>query len=101
MSTNTQSAIDKASSVAHSAIDDAARIAKGPMDRVTALAHEASDKAVDAKDRAALWLSESGERIAAPSRKMVSDASAYVSANPLKSVGIAALAALIIGRLMR
>ena len=47
------------------------------------------------------WVVERTERLAAPSKKLLADTSSYVSANPLKSLGIAVLAALLVGRLMR
>jgi ElaB/YqjD/DUF883 family membrane-anchored ribosome-binding protein len=100
-SNGSTSAIDKAANAVHTAIDDAARKARAPVDRMTEIAHDASDRAVAAKAQAADWLSEKGDRIAAPSRKLIADTSSYVSANPLKSLGIAVVAALLVGRLMR
>lgn len=101
MTTTTDNAIDKASSNVHSAIDQVALKAKSPVDRLATLAHNASDKALDAGNAATEWVADRADRIAAPSKKMLDDASSYVSANPLKSMGIAVVAALIVGRLMR
>jgi len=101
MTTTTENAIDKASSNVHSAIDQAAHKAKAPVDRLATLAHDASDKAIDAGNAATEWVADRAERIAAPTKKMIGDATSYVSANPLKSMGIAVVAALIVGRLMR
>jgi ElaB/YqjD/DUF883 family membrane-anchored ribosome-binding protein len=101
MKANTEDAIDKASAALHSVIDDAARKVKAPLDRMAELAQEASGKAMTAKGQAADWLSETGDRLSEPSKKMLADTSAYVSANPLKSLGIAVLAALLVGRFMR
>ena len=93
--------LDKATSAVHSVIDDAARKVQAPLDRVAALAHDASDKAVAAGTQATEWASKQGTRLAAAPKQLVNDASGYISANPLKSMGIAVVAALIVGRLMR
>ena len=93
--------VDKASSAVHSAIDEAARKARVPLDRMAEMAHAASDKAADAGTQATHWLSKRGEQLSAGPRKLIDDTSSYVSANPLKSLGIAVVAALVVGRLMR
>ena len=95
------SAIDKASSAVHSVIDDAARNAKIPVDRMATIAHDASEKAVSAGNQATDWLSKRTEELSAPPKKLIADTSKYVSENPLKSLGIAVIAALVVGRLMR
>ena len=95
------SVIDKASAAAHSAIDEVARKAKVPAERMATLAQDASERATAAKTQATDWLSEQGGRIAVPSKKLMADTSKYVSENPLKSLGIAVVAALLVGRLMR
>lgn len=100
-SSESTSVIDKASSAAHSAIDSVANKAKAPAERMATLAQDASERVSTAKAQATDWLSEQGERIAVPSKKLMDDASKYVSENPLKSIGIAVVAALLVGRLMR
>jgi len=101
MSATTDSAIDKASNAAHSAIDEVARKAKKPVDRMAEIAHDVSDKAVSASNQASDWVSRRSEQLSATPKKLIADTSSYVSANPLKSLGIAVLAALVVGRLMR
>jgi ElaB/YqjD/DUF883 family membrane-anchored ribosome-binding protein len=101
MKANTGDAVDKASAALHSVIDDAARKVKAPLDRMAEIAQETSDKALHARSQATDWLSKRGEQLAAPSQRLLDDTSAYVSANPLKSLGIAVLAALLVGRFMR
>lgn len=76
-------------------------MARPAIDRMTTLAHDATDKAVSAKNQAADWLIERGDELAAAPRKLVDQTSGYVSANPLKSLGIAIVAALIVGRLTK
>lgn len=95
------SVIDKASSAAHSAIDAVASKAKVPAERMATLAQDAAERASTAKTQATEWLTEQGDRIAVPSKKLLDDTSKYVSENPLKSLGIAVVAALVVGRLMR
>lgn len=75
--------------------------AKPAIDRISTLAHDATDKAVNAKNQAAVWLSDRGDELAAAPKKLVDHTSNYVSANPLKSLGIAIVAALVVGRLMK
>ena len=101
MSATTDNAIDKASTAAHSAIDEAARKAKMPVDRMAEIAHGVSDKAVSAGIQATEWVSRRSGELTATPKKLMADTSSYVSANPLKSLGIAVLAALVVGRLMR
>ena len=100
-SASANTAIDKASSAVHSVIDDAARKAKVPVDRMAEIAHDASDKAVSASNEATNWIVKRTEELSAPPKKLIADASRYVSENPLKAVGIAVVAALVVGRLMR
>lgn len=101
MKANTGDAVDKASAALHSVIDDAARKMKAPLDRMAEIAQEASDRAITARGQAGDWLYKTGEELSAPSKRLLADTSAYVSANPLKSLGIAVLAALLVGRFMR
>jgi ElaB/YqjD/DUF883 family membrane-anchored ribosome-binding protein len=100
-SASANSAIDKASSAVHSVIDDAARKARVPVDRMAEMAHDASDKAVSAGNQATTWLARRTDELSAPPKKLIADTSKYVSENPLKAVGIAVVAALLVGRLMR
>src|SRR5688572_8086793 len=89
MGGNTEGTINKTASSAHSSVDEAARKAKPAIDRVAAMAHQTVDKAAGAAAPAADWLSEHGESLKATQKKLVADTCSYVSANPLKAVGIA------------
>ena len=100
--------VNKAASSAHSAVDSmagkaeaAARKAGPAIDRVTAMAHQAVDSAAGAAGPAVNWLAQQGESLNESQKKMVDDLCKYVSANPLKSVGIALAAGFIISRIVR
>ncbi len=99
--------LNKVSTSAHSAVDsfaasadEAARKAKPAIDKVTAMAHQAVDKAAGAAAPTADWLMEQGESLNASQKKLVSDTCSYVSANPLKSVGIALVAGFLLSRMI-
>ena len=99
--------LNKASSSAHGVVDsnaraadEAARRAKPAIDQAAAMAHQAVDKAASAVLPAADWLSEQGENLNATQKKLVADTCSYVSANPLKSVGIAVVAGFLLSRII-
>jgi len=105
---STDGTLNKASSSAHSAVDsiagaadEAARKAKPAIDRVAAMAHQAVDSAAGAAAPTAEWLAEQGESLNATQKKLVEDTCKYVSANPLKSIGIALVAGFLLSRIMR
>jgi ElaB/YqjD/DUF883 family membrane-anchored ribosome-binding protein len=78
--------------------EEAARKAKPAIDRAASMAHQAVDKAADAAAPTADWLDERGERLKAAKGRLVADTCGYVSANPLKSVAVAVVAGLVLGR---
>lgn len=83
------------------AADDAARKAKPAIDQVAALAHQAVEKAAATAAPAVDWFGQQGESLHATQKKVVTDTSAYIAANPLKSVGMAVLAGYLISRMIR
>jgi ElaB/YqjD/DUF883 family membrane-anchored ribosome-binding protein len=100
--------VHEAATSAHAAVDrfagaadQAARKAKPAIDRAAELAHNAVDKATDVAAPTAEWLGEQGESLMAAQKKLVDGTSQYVAANPLKSVAIALVAGLLIGRIVR
>ncbi len=100
--------LTKASAGAHAAVDsmagaadDVARKAKPAINHVATMAHQAVDRVAGAAVPTAEWLAARGEKINATQKKLVTDTRSYVSANPLKSVGIAALAGFLISRFIR
>ncbi len=107
MPNSTDGALNKASSSAHAAVDsiagaadEAARKAKPAIDRVAALAHQAVDKAAGAAVPTADWLTEQGDSLNAAQKKLVADTCSYVSANPLKAIGIAVVAGFLLSRII-
>jgi len=102
------STLSKASSSAHAAVnsmagaaDEAARSVKPAIDRVSSLAHQAVDNVAGAAEPAADWLGEQGETLKAAQKKLVEDTCGYVSAHPLKSIGIALAAGFLLSRVIR
>jgi ElaB/YqjD/DUF883 family membrane-anchored ribosome-binding protein len=100
--------LNKASSSAHAAVDsmagaadEVARKAKPAIDRVAAMAHQAVDKAAGAAAPTADWLAGQGEDLNDARKKLLADTCSYVSAHPLKSVGIAVVAGFLLSRLFR
>jgi ElaB/YqjD/DUF883 family membrane-anchored ribosome-binding protein len=107
MSNTTEDILNKASSSAHAAVnsiagavDEAARTAKPAIDRVAAMAHQAVDKAAGAAAPTADWLAEQGESLNTTQKKLVADTCDYISANPLKAVGIAVVAGFLLSRII-
>ena len=71
------------------------------IDKVAAIAHHAVDNAAGAAAPTADWLAEQGENVSAKQKKLVADTCSYVSANPLKAVGIAEVAGFLLSRIIR
>ena len=65
------------------------------------MAHKAVDKVAGAAGPTADWLAEQGESLNATQKKLMKDTCGYVSAHPLKSVGIAVLAGFLLSRMIR
>jgi ElaB/YqjD/DUF883 family membrane-anchored ribosome-binding protein len=80
---------------------EAARKASPAIDKVATLAHNAVDKAADAAAPTAEWLTEQGDHLQARQKKLMADTCSYVSANPLKSVGIAIATGFLLSRFLR
>src|SRR5262245_53094429 len=104
----TEGTLSKATSSAHAAVDsvagkvdDAARKAGPAIDRVTKAAHQAVDNAAGAAGPAVSWIAEQGQHLNDTQKKVVDDMCKSISANPLKSVGIALAAGFIISRITR
>ena len=104
----TEGVLANASAGAHTAVDSiagaadgAVRKAKPAIDQVATMAHQAVDKVAGAAEPAADWLAEQGEALNETQKKLMKDAGDYVSANPLKAVGIAVLAGFLLSRILR
>ena len=108
MSGNGTGTLNTASSSAHAAVnsiagaaDEAARSVKPAIDRVSVLAHQAVDRVAGAAAPTADWLAEQGETLNAAQKKLVDDTCSYVSAHPLKSIGVALAAGFLLSRIIR
>lgn len=94
-------AVDNAVSSANSAIDDVADKVKPIIGRVAETAHHAVDKAVGMAEVPAEWLARKSDDLKGAQDRVLGDARGYVLANPLKAVGIALVAGVLIGRILR
>ena len=83
------------------AADGAVRKPRPKIDHVAAIAHDVVDKAAATAAPAADWLGEKSDRLNVAQKKLSNDTAAYISANPLMSVGMAVLAGFLIGRVIR
>ena len=83
------------------AADSAARKATPAIEQVAAMAHQAVDRAAASAAPAIDWIGEQGESLNATQKKLVSDTSAYIAANPLMSVSVAVFAGFLISRMIR
>lgn len=102
------SVLTKTTAGAHAAVntmaeaaDGAARKAKPAIDQVAAMAHQVVDKAAASAAPAVDWLGEQGETLNATQKKLLTNTSAYIAANPLTSVGVAVLAGFLVSRMIR
>jgi ElaB/YqjD/DUF883 family membrane-anchored ribosome-binding protein len=108
LSTSIDGTLSKASSGAHAAVDSMADAAEGAIrktrpaiDKVAGMAHRAVDKAAASAAPAAGWIGERTDRLDATQKKVVNDTCAYISANPLTSIGLAVLAGVLLSRMTR
>lgn len=89
-------AIDKLAGAA----DNAASRIQPAVERAAGATHYSVDKVADAAAPAVDWLNEQGQRLSAARRRAAEGAVQYVSAQPWKSLGIAALAGALVGWLL-
>ena len=80
-------------------VSEAASTTEPVIERAAAVAHKAVDKAAGAASKKADWLAERGESLNATQKKLTEEACSFVSANPLKAVGIAAVTGFLLSRL--
>jgi hypothetical protein len=99
--------IDNTAAEAHGAVEYAAGAAAEALERAkpmletaTNMAHLAVETAADKAARPAQWLAKQGEDLQAKQQQLVGDARGYVSANPFKSLAIALVAGIVLGRLV-
>lgn len=99
--TRTTAGVHAAVNSVAGAADSAASKAKPAINQVAAMAHQAVDRAAASAAPAIDWIGEQGESLNATQKKLVTDTSAYIAANPLMSVGVAVLAGFLISRMTR
>lgn len=80
---------------------DAVEQSKPVLERISTKAHDAIDKAAGMPGQAREWIGAQGEYLTARQKQLIDGASNYVSANPLRAIGIAVVAALLVGRMMK
>jgi ElaB/YqjD/DUF883 family membrane-anchored ribosome-binding protein len=80
---------------------DAVEQSKPVLERITTKAHDAIDKAACMPGQAKEWIGAKGEYLTARQKQLIDNTASYVSANPFKAIGIAVVAALLVGRLMK
>lgn len=107
MSDKSEGMLNRASSTAHAAVnsitgavEEATRKVKPAIDGATAIAHQAVDKAAGAATQVADWSANQAERLTDAERQLRANTTSYISANPLKSVGIAFVAGLLLSRML-
>ena len=84
-----------------SSVNGNTHTSSGPaIDKIAAMAHKAVDKASDAAAPTAEWLLEHGQSLKATQKKVMADTCSYISANPMKSVGIAIVAGFFLSRFL-
>jgi ElaB/YqjD/DUF883 family membrane-anchored ribosome-binding protein len=103
---NAEGALNKAASGAHSVVDsiagaahEAARKTNTAAEQAAAVAHRAVDMTVGAGAQAGDWLAEKGEGLSGAQKKIFAETRNYVSAHPLKALGMAAGVGFLLTRL--
>jgi ElaB/YqjD/DUF883 family membrane-anchored ribosome-binding protein len=103
--TDIRNSIEKATSTAsakaHNVVDKVADVARPAVDRIASGAHQTVDKLSGAATAAAGTIGQRTEQISAASAQLMDGCRTYVQANPLKAVGIAAVAGIILSRLFK
>ncbi len=94
-------AVDSAVSKTTAAVDSAIDKVKPMIGRVADSAHQAVDKAASLAEAPAEWITKKGEDLKVTQDKLLTDARAYITTSPIKAVGIALVAGLLVGRFMR
>jgi ElaB/YqjD/DUF883 family membrane-anchored ribosome-binding protein len=99
--TKTTAGVHAAVNQVTDAAKNTASKAKPAIDKVAAMAHQAVDRAAASAAPAVDWIGEQGESLNATQKKLVTNTSAYIAANPLVSVSMAVLTGFLIGRVIR
>jgi ElaB/YqjD/DUF883 family membrane-anchored ribosome-binding protein len=93
--------VDSAANAAINAADEAVRKAMPAIERATQVAHHAVDKAAGVAAPTADWLSVKAEAVLAAPKKWAESGRTIVTSHPWKTLGLAAVVGLLIGRILR
>ena len=93
--------VDSAANAAINAADEAVRKAKPAIDRATQVAHQVVDKAASVATPTANWLSVKAEAVLAAPEKWAEGGRTIVTNHPWKTLGVAVVVGLLIGRILR
>ena len=96
---------DRAASAAHDAVDKVAGVAdratrniKPTIDGVVDGAHKTVDKVSEVAESATDWTNEKTANVKEAGEKLMDDTCAYIAARPFKSLAIAIVAGVLIGK---
>jgi ElaB/YqjD/DUF883 family membrane-anchored ribosome-binding protein len=99
---------DRAASAAHDVVDKVAGVAdratrgiKPTLDGVVDGAHKTVDKVSEVAGSATDWANEKTASVKEAGEKLMDDTCAYIGARPLKSLAIAIVAGVLIGKAVR
>lgn len=92
--------IEQAGTGAHDSIDRISSAARPAVDRMAAGAHQAVDRAAEVAQKAAESMETAGGQIKEAHTRLMAECGDYVRVNPVKSLGIAAAAGYLLGRLL-
>jgi ElaB/YqjD/DUF883 family membrane-anchored ribosome-binding protein len=70
------------------------------IEKVSKFAHETGDKIADATSHAAEAIGEKGKQMKSAEQRLMKNCRGYVCDNPMTSLGIAAAAGFVLGRLL-
>ena len=85
---------------AGTAADEVMDKVRPALDGAVELAHDALDNASDAAASASRWAQKKSKGVRAAGAKLVEDTAGYLGSQPVKSVAIAVVAGILIGRLL-
>jgi len=85
----------------NASINKAAAGAHGAVDRATQVAHQVLDKAAGVAAPTADWLSAKADAVLAAPEKLAEGGRTIVTNHPWKTLGVAFVVGLLIGRVMR
>jgi ElaB/YqjD/DUF883 family membrane-anchored ribosome-binding protein len=95
-----KSALAKASIAAHSAINSLSDRSGPAISRMAHLAHDATDKAINAGTKSAEWMREKNARLADKRGELMESTKSYVASNPLKALAFGFVAGLLLHKIL-